>query len=476
MAGDRLSALDVAFLCLESRTSPMHMGAVVTFRATEPVRADRIAALLAERAARLPRLRRRVRQGWPLGGASWVEDADVDPAEHVDTHRLTARYDPDPLATHASRWLARPLDLAKPLWRARVVTGLPDGSFAVLVKLHHALIDGAGAVETVLGLLDEVPAARRAGAARGRPAPSRSPVDALRAEAAEAVSRITESAGIAGSVLKATRPYPVSPIAATGSASRRLGFARVDLADVRRIRGVRGGTTNDVVLAILAGALREWLLNRGQRPDAGPLRVLVPVSLRGREADRAGGNVLSGYLCDLPVHLDDPVDRLDAVRAAMLRNKQAGPARGAGALPVLANRVPPGVHRVATRLAGHAAPLLFDTVVTNVPVPSVPLALDGAVVRDVYPFVPLAPHHAVGIAVACYRNIIHIGLQADGVAVADIGSLGDAVTKSTAALLRAVEYCPADPAGSPRPVVPGGKRSGGSATQRRPEKVTSLQR
>lgn len=443
MPADRLSALDVAFLCLEADTTPMHVGAVATFRPSGAVDPTALAGLLAERAARIPRLRKVVRFDWfdgfdwtALGGAHWEDDPGFDVAEHAGVHHLCdlyEQYEPDPLAAHASEWIAEPLDIDRPLWKIQVVTGLPDGRFALLVKFHHALADGTGAVEVAFRLLDDVglPPASEARPASTAPW---SPVDALRSGAATAIGAATESAGIASAVLRAARPFPLSPTATVNSPSRRLGFVRADLADIRCVRAAHGGTTNDVVLAVLAGALREWMINRGQRADARSLRALVPVSVRGRAGGRTGGNHLSGYLCDLPVGLDDPLDRLRAVRAAMDRNKAAGPARGPGALPVLANRLPSGLHRIATKVAGRAAPLLFDTVITNVPLPGIPLSLDGARLTEVYPFVPLAPHQAVGIAVSTYRDTVHIGLQANGHAVPDLGSLSDAVGKSLAEL------------------------------------------
>ncbi|MBK1786137.1 wax ester/triacylglycerol synthase family O-acyltransferase [Prauserella cavernicola] len=433
---DRLSALDVAFLCLEGANTPMHMGAVATFRPRRHVDPERLVALLAQRAAGIPKLRRRVRSGLPLlGGAQWEDDPGFDALNHIGLSKLCDLYEPDPLAEFASHWMAEPLELDAPLWNVQLVTGLPDGEFALLVKFHHALTDGAGAVELAFGLLDDISLPVQRGGRAPQPEPEpRTPLQELRDGATAALGQAATSAGIASAVLRAARPYPISPTATLNSALRRIGLVRLDLGDVRSIRKTHGGTNNDVVLAVLAGALRDWMINRGQRADARSLRALIPVSLRGREAERAGGNVLSGYLCDLPVELDDPVDRLRVVRDVMARNKQAGPARGPGAIPILANRMPAGIHRIATKVAGRAAPLLFDTVVTNVPLPGIPMSLGGARLREIYPFVPLAPHQSVGIAVSTYRNALHIGLQANGEAVPDVGSLADAVTKSLAAL------------------------------------------
>ncbi len=435
MAGSPLSALDVAFLCLESETSPMHMGAVVTFTARGPVDPAAVTALLADRAARLPKLRQRARaELFPPGSASWAEDPEFVATDHIHHVTLSSLYEPDPLGAYASRWIAEPLDTSRPLWDLTLVTGLPDGNFALLLKLHHALTDGAGAYAVAAGLLDGVKLPERT-PSRPIPAP-RSTLDTMKDALGTAWGQANEAAGIASSVVRATRPT-LSPVSAPVSAERRLGFVRLPLSELRRVRKAHGGTTNDVVLAVLSGALREWLVNRGHRADGRTLRALIPVSVRGRAGGSLGGNKLSGYLCDLPIGEDDPVQRLRVVRRAMTRNKAAGPSRGAGALPLLAGRVPPLLHRLGTRAAGQAAPLLFDLVITTVPVPPARLSLDGAPLSEIYPFVPLAPRHAIGIAVATYRDSVHIGLQANGAAVPDVGSLRDAVLKSADRLLDA---------------------------------------
>jgi diacylglycerol O-acyltransferase / wax synthase len=137
---------------------------------------------------------------------------------------------------------------------------------------------------------------------------------------------------------------------------------------------------------------------------------------------------LSGYLCDLPVDEPDPVRRLAAVRATMDENKIAGPGRGPGALPVLADRVPAAVHRLMMPIVGQFASLLCDTVVTSVPLPNVPLLFDEAQLQEVYPVVPLAPGHTLGVAFSTYRNTVHIGLHANGTALPDIDLLAEAFT------------------------------------------------
>lgn len=410
MSRTRLTGLDVAFLALERPTSPMHLGAVGVFRPSAAVDGAAVAALLAERAGAIPRLRAAIRPT-PLGGASWEPVRAFRAADHIRAFRLPAGR--DLLATYVGAWQSRPLDLRRPPWEAHVVTDLPGGEFAVLLKLHHALADGAGAVEIAAGFFDGLGAVATGAAPRPtRPVDLRSAVD------------------IAGAVLRTVRLPWEAPLAAPSSPGRRFAMLRLDAADVRHVRRAHGGTTNDVVLAILAGGLRTWLTETG-RPVA-PLRALVPVNTRARGG--AGGNQISGYLCTLPVDVADPLTRLRDVRAAMDANKRSGPTKGAGALPLLADRVPALLHRLGTGLAAGTAPLLFDTVVTSVPFPALPLTLGGAELRAVYPIVPLAAGHPVGIAVSPYRDGVHIGLNADAATAPDVDLLATAVAKAAVEL------------------------------------------
>lgn len=427
----RLSALDVAFLCLETHTRPMHLGAVGVFRQSGPVDLAALRELLVSRAAETPVLRRRAHPVWfPPGGAQWRGDDRFDAGAHVRGYRVPDRRT---FEAYASGWMATPLDLSRPPWDLHVVTGLADGEFGLLLKLHHSLADGAGAVAVAWSLFDQPAPAVRSGEATER---------------GDLLSRGRELMARAGAVLRAARRPPTPALVTGESAGRRLAFVRLDLADVRQIRRQHGGTTNDVVLAVVAGGLRHWLTQRDRPVDGVTPRALIPVNTRARGGSDGGnqlsgnqlsgnqlsGNQLSGYLCDLPVGLADPVDRLRFVRAAMDRNKAAGPSDGPGAVPILANLVPPAVHRICTPAVGAAAPLLFDTVVTNVPLPPVPLTLGGAELREVYPFAPLAAGPGLGVAVSTYRDSVHIGLQVDRDAVPDVDELAAAVTKAATAL------------------------------------------
>ncbi|CRK55723.1 protein of unknown function UPF0089 [Alloactinosynnema sp. L-07] len=394
----------------------MHVGAVALFRPNTSIDADAVARLLAERADALPRLRQYVRPTlFPPGGADWVSTPDFRAADHISVYRLP--HELDLLDAYASRWVATPLDLSRPPWELHVVAGLPDGGFAVLLKLHHALTDGAGAVEIAGGLLDGLCEHRV-------PTPASAALPGL-------VDRVRQGVEVATAVAKAIRPPWAAPLLSRTSPEREFARVRLDLADIRHIRKTHGGTVNDVILTVLSGALRDWMDASGRR--AADIRAMIPVSVRGR-GEVGGGNQISAYLCDLPVATPDPVDRLRAVRAAMDANKKMGPTKGAGALPLVASWLPPLAHRVGTRMLAGSAAMLFDTVVTTVPFPRMELRLAGAAMREVYPVVPLAPGHRVGFAVSTYLDGVHIGLNADPAAVADLGRLADAIVKSTATL------------------------------------------
>ena len=415
-----LSGLDTAFLSLDSTSSPMNIGALAMFAPPQPVHPTRLVELLRTRAEEIPRLRQRVRGSLlPFGVIRWVDDPTFDVHAHIHTHHLRRPHDTAQLTDRVADIMGGRLDHGRPLWELHVITGLPGGRFALLPKLHHALADGAGAVLLGMSLLDGI-----AGRLPQRPVTDDTSIG-LGASLRSLGSSAQQAMDIAGSVLRSARPTPPpSPLLAPTSTDRRLATVRLNLADVKRVRRTHGGTTNDVLLAVLAGALRDWLIARGDRTFAP--RALIPVSQRGRGRGTAG-NQLSGYLCDLPVDEPDPVRRLAVVRARMDGNKEAGPGRGPGALPVLADRMPAALHRLVMPVVGQCAPLLCDTVVTSVPLPNVPLFFDGAELEEVYPVVPLAPGHALGVAFSTYRDTVHVGLHANGTALPDIDLLADAL-------------------------------------------------
>jgi WS/DGAT/MGAT family acyltransferase len=261
-------------------------------------------------------------------------------------------------------------------------------------------------------------------------------VSALPALLRGALSDARRAVGIGASVARSGLDVRSSPaLTSEPSGTRRTAGAVLDLDDVHRVRKAVGGTVNDVLIALVAGALRRWLDERGDGSEGVAPRALIPVSTRRPRTAHPQGNRLSGYLIRLPVGEHDPLRRLGAVRTAMDRNKDAGPHRGAGAVALLADHVPALGHRLGGPLAAQAARLWFDILVTSVPLPSLGLTLGGAPLAEVYPYAPLAHGHALAVAVSTYRGAVHYGLVADAEAVPDLDRLARAVTDEARTLI-----------------------------------------
>ncbi|WP_326701285.1 wax ester/triacylglycerol synthase family O-acyltransferase [Streptomyces sp. NBC_01754] len=433
MITELLAPLDLAFWHLESDAHPMHLGALAVFSPAPGVTPQDVLGLLGDRAAAVPRLRMRVRDVLlPVGGAAWFTDPGFDVHRHV--RRVVVPGD-DFMAEAtrlAGELMERPLARGLPPWQMYLLDRPGPGPFAVLVKLHHALADGMRAVTIGAGIFDQIAAAGSTRAARRRPpAPPRSWLPGPYEAAGMALDRIGgvgRALGVGASVVRASRLDMRGSTALTASSSgtRRLATAELDAAGVQRVRRTEGGTANDVLLAVVAGALRRWMLERGGPLPAADPRALVPVSRRG-PGGTATGNRLSGYLLGLPVGEPDARERLRLVRTAMDRNKAAGPLRGAGAVAVLADQLPALAHRFGAPLAGNAARMLFDVLVTSVPLPRSALSLGGCPLRAVYPMAPLARGQSLAVALSTYGGRVQAGLVADGKALPDLDRLAGAL-------------------------------------------------
>ncbi|MFF3500928.1 wax ester/triacylglycerol synthase family O-acyltransferase [Streptomyces sp. NPDC003247] len=435
-ADDLLAPLDLAFWNIESPAHPMHLGALGVFTAPSPSAGAHAADLLAARAAAVPGLRMRIRDVWqPLafGGAVREPDPDFDPLHHVRLHAPAADFQ-----AAAGRLMERPLERGRPLWEAHVLPEEGGERFAVLFKFHHALADGLRALTLAAAVLDplDLPAPRP------RPAgPDRPPLHDVRRLPGllrGALSDVGRALDIGASVAVHTLGrQSTAALTAGPTGTRRTAGVTLDLDDVHRVRKVVGGTVNDVLIAVVAGALRHWLDERGDGSEGVAPRALIPVSRRRPRTAHPQGNRLSGYLMRLPVDDPDPLGRLAAVRAAMDRNKNAGPGRGAGAVALLADHVPALGHRLGGPLVGQAARLWFDILVTSVPLPSLGLKLGGNPVTEVYPYAPLARGQALAVAVSTYRGRVHYGLVADAEAVPDLDRFARALTGEVETLITA---------------------------------------
>jgi WS/DGAT/MGAT family acyltransferase len=447
LTSDLLAPLDLAFWNIESAEHPMHLAALGVFTADSPTAGAHAAELLATRAAAVPGLRMRIRDVWvpdvrlPLafGGATREPVTDFEPFDHVRLHEPT----PD-FHEVAGRLMERPLERGRPPWEAHVLPGADGTSFAVLFKFHHALADGLRALTLAAAVMDPIempaPRPRPAEPPRGLLDEVRKLPDLVRGTFSDLGRALDIGASVARTTLDATLgARSCAALTSDASGTRRTAGVLVDLDDVHRIRKTVGGTVNDVLIAVVAGALRRWLDERGDGSDGVAPRALIPVSRRRPRTAHPQGNRLSGYLMKLPVDDPDPLGRLRTVRTAMDRNKDAGPNRGAGAVALLADHVLPLGHRLGGPLVSQAARLWFDILVTSVPLPSLGLRLGGCPLAEIYPLAPLAHGQSLAVAVSTYRGSVHYGLVADAEAVPDLERFSRAVTREVEDLLAACE-------------------------------------
>jgi diacylglycerol O-acyltransferase len=455
---ERLSALDVSFLYLEEPTTPMHVGGVAVFQPPEGgLDYDELVALVEQRLALVPRYRQRVKQvPGHLAKPVWIDDPEFDITYHVRRSALPRPGTDQQLRELVGRLISRRLDRHRPLWEMYLVEGLSGGRVAVVTKTHHAMVDGSGAVDLAQVLLDDArtPAALRTELWMPRPEPGavglvadavseliRRPsevVDTVRLGLLDARASAGKVAGTAVGLLaaarSAARPAPESPLNAEIGEQRRFGTARTDLADYKAVRKAHGGTVNDVVLATVAGALRSWMLTRGQIVVPGTIvRALAPVSVQSE--DDEAENQVSTYLVDLPIGEPSPVMRLHQVSYAMKGHKDAGQAVGADALVRISGFAPPTLHALGARTASGLSRRLFNLVVTNVPGPQSPLYAAGAEMLEVYPVVPLAKGQAVSIGLTSYNGGVYYGLGADRDAMPDVDVLAQLIEESLAELV-----------------------------------------
>jgi len=426
---DRLSALDAAFLDLETARAPLHVGWTMRFAGSAPEPAA-LRRHVDGRLDGIPRFRRRVvRPPLGLGDPHWADDRGFDIARHVHAVRLGPPAGPAELRRLAGILLSTPLEEHRPLWRLYLVTGLHEGGFAIVGQAHHALVDGMAAVEVATMLFDELPPA-------GAPAPwapARGPsaIEALRhaagrrvhagAGAAQALAR-SATAGAGGlreataSVTALTSAAPATALDRSATRERHVGFARAPLDALRTGARRHGGTVNDGLLAAATIAVGDALRRRGEHHET--VRALVPASTRA-DAERAvdHGNRISFIAVDLPVGEPDPVRILQLVRARTRARKLAGDAGAGDALLRAADLLPPAGRGAVARAA--AARASFSVIVSNVPGPPVSLRLLGRELIDVWPAVPLLDGRALTIGALSYRGVLHIGLYADAVVVPD---------------------------------------------------------
>ena len=442
---DRLSAIDASFLAQERESSHMHVGAVLRFEGPPPSREDSLSHI-AERLHLVPRYRQKLAvPRFEMGRPLWVDDPSFNLEYHVRHTALPHPGTEDQLRALAGRIFSQRLDRSKPLWEIWYVQGLADDRFALISKTHHALVDGVSGVDlaTVLFDLSADPPERDPAPAWE---PEREPSDAeLVAEGVKGVvkapldigrrvlsaaqrpertaSRVREAIEGFGEVAWANlNPAPETPLNVSIGPHRRIWWERAELAEFKRVKDALGGTVNDVVLAVVAGAIGRWLRTRGVRTEGLELRAQVPVSIRAEDEHGALGNRIAVMRAPLPVYASDPVERLRIVRESMEGLKQSKQALAAQVIAGLEDFAPPTLLAQASRL--NFSTRLFNMIVTNVPGPQFPLYMQGRELLEVVPVAFLPENYALTVAVMSYNGRLDFGLIGDYDAMPDIDLVG----------------------------------------------------
>jgi len=454
---DRLTPIDASFLHQESQHSHMHIGGLTIVEGPPPSTAE-LLEQIRMRLHLVPRYRHKL-ASTPIdsGRPVWVDD----PSFNLDYHiRHTALPSPggwEQLCALTARIFSQQLDRSKPMWEMWLIEGLEDDRFALITKTHHSLVDGIAGVDLATVLFDlspEPPPIRSSGRPwQPRPEPGTAELvaaglrGAVRAglELAEgaveavthpdrALARAREAAeGIGEIIWAGLNPAPETPLNVPIGPHRRFYGIGNRLEDFKTVKNAFGGTVNDVVLAVVTGALRTFLISRGRRTAGCEMRALVPVSVRAENDRGEIGNRIVVMRGPLPVYIADPLQRLRFVTQAMNGLKESKQALGAEVISGAQNFAPPTILAQASRL--NFSTRLFNLIVTNVPGPQFPLYVLGREMLEVFPVAFLPENHSLAIAIMSYNGQMNFGLLGDFDSLPDLDQIRTNIADELATLV-----------------------------------------
>lgn len=441
----KLSGLDAAFVYLELPRAPMHVGGVYVFDAAGRTRRRRFDfhALREQIAARLdsvPTFRQRlVTVPFDLDYPYWVDDPNFDLDAHLTLRKLPHPGGQRELMQLAEELFSRRLDTHRPLWHItlveglRTIDGIAPNSFALIVKVHHAAVDGVSGQEMVWALLDQTATSQALyKPADWQPKAPPSQLQLLRQTAEAALPRSLQLTKIAGQFVGGAAatvkerflrhtPLPPLPFAApftpfnTAVSARRIFRAQVfSLDTIRRLRDLApGSTVNDVVLTICAGATTRYLSRKQTLPKT-PLVAMAPISIRSRDEHGERGNQVSAMLVSLATHEDDPRRRLQLISAsathAKVYSELLSPERLTAFTPSLISRLLVQLY-CKSKLTQRFRPF-FNLFITNVPGPRKPLYLGGAPMAYHFGMAPVFDGLGFIIVITSYLNTLSISATA----------------------------------------------------------------
>lgn len=439
---ERLSRTDAGFFALEDRRGlHMHAGCVLVFDGVAPD-LGQLTERIRSRLDRVPRYRANaVATGPRPGRAVWVAAASLPLERHVRHTALPGAADEAELAQLAARVFSARIDRGKPLWELWLVERLAGERFALISKVHHALIDGEAHRDLVSLLFDgeaDAPGAQRPSAWVARPKPSRGRllVEGLAGRASGPREALETVLGLASRSREELEWRDLDPLARVGAPprsrlntpigpDRRYAWVEVGLGRLRKAKQRLGGTLNDAVLTAVAGALGRYLRAHGEDTDGLVLRALVPL------VDASSGRLIATYV-PLPVGIEDPRRRHAEISRALDGLRSSGRAVAVEVLVELDGFAPPTVISQAARL--QARQRAFNVAVTNIPGPRGARRLLGRELRAIYPALPLARNQALSVAVVSYAGRLCFGLLADCDALGDLDLLAGQLEQSLAEL------------------------------------------
>jgi diacylglycerol O-acyltransferase len=486
----QLTGLDATFLYMETPSQFGHVSGLSILSRPEDPSYEPLAAWRAQVEHRLhllePLRRRLVNVPLGLDHPFWIEDPDFDLDYHIRHTAVPPPGRDDQLGELVARVIGRPLDRARPLWESYVIEGLAEDRFAILTKVHHATVDGASGAELLTMMMDQTPTGDVVEPPTGEWRPERRPTDlevlaraipglvrkpgravVLTARAMRELGQATRNPVLAeagrqlreglrgplGTVLNLGRRRqdpnppprlptlgaPRTPFNAAITAHRRFAFRSTSLDTVKELKNAAGATVNDVVMAMCAGGLRNWMTANGVLPED-PLIAMVPVSVRtGQEAER-WTNRVSALAAVLPTNTADPLERIRVVHQSMVGAKELWNALPAETLTDFAQFPPPAVFAQATRLAtriGRSNPPM-NLVVSNVPGPRQPLYMAGARLQHYFPVSTVVDGQGLNITVQSYLDTLDFGLVACRELVPDLWDLADLIVEELDVMAKAV--------------------------------------
>jgi WS/DGAT/MGAT family acyltransferase len=462
----RLSGLDASFLYLETSTQPLHVCSVLELdTSTIPggYSFEKMRDQLASRITAIPTFREKLANSFlNLDHPVWVKDDEFHLERHVHRIGLPAPGGRVELAEICGHLASLPLDRRHPLWEMWAIEGLDGtdarkgGRLAVLTKVHHAAVDGVTGANLMSQLCSVEPDApppqpvdaspeanplRIALGGLGRFAvrPITLATSVLPSTVSTVVDTVRRAAG--GRAMPSPFAAPQTPFNASITADRNVAFAQLNLADVKKVKDHFGVKVNDVVMALVSGVLRTFLIQRDELPE-NTLVAMVPVSVHDR-SDRPGRNQVSGMFASLQTQIADPGERLRAISEANVIAKDHSSAIGATLLQDWSQFAGPAVFGVAMRVYARTrlteSRPVHNLVVSNVPGPQIPLYFLGAEVEAMYPLGPIFHGAGLNITVMSLNGKLNVGLISCPELLPDLWDMADGFVTGMAELLAATK-------------------------------------